>query len=65
MRQHIDSLEGELRLTRDSFEEQLRMTNQAHKSAAGAAAAKDAEMEALKHNLGTFLLSLLALLVLR
>jgi predicted nucleic acid-binding Zn-ribbon protein len=64
MRQHIDSLEGELRLTRDSFEEQLRMTNQAHKSAAGAAAAKDAEMEALKHNLGTFLLSLLALLVL-
>ena len=64
MRQHIDSLEGELRLTRDSFEEQLRMTNQAHKSAAGAAAAKDAEMEPLKNNLGTFLNSLLALLVL-
>ena len=64
MRQHIDSLEGELRLSRDSFEEQLRMTNQAHKSAAGAAAAKDAEMEALKNNLGTFLNSLLALLVL-
>jgi chromosome segregation ATPase len=64
MRRHIDSLEGELRQTRDSFEEQLRMTNQAHKSAAGAAAAKDAEMEALKNNLGTFLNSLLALLLL-
>lgn len=64
MRRHIDSLEGELRQTRDSFQEQLRMTNQAHKSAAGAAAAKDAEMEALKHNLGIFINSLLALLVL-